>query len=42
MQTFLHDGRVEIDSNAVENLTRPIALTQKKSLFAGHNEGGRA
>ncbi|MFC4734947.1 IS66 family transposase, partial [Salipiger abyssi] len=25
LQTFLHDGRVEIDSNAVENLIRPIA-----------------
>ena len=26
LQTFLSDGRVEIDSNAVENLIRPIAL----------------
>ena len=24
LQTFLHDGRVEIDSNSVENLIRPI------------------
>ena len=24
LQTFLHDGRVEIDSNGVENLIRPI------------------
>ena len=42
LQTFLHDGRVEIDSNAVENLIRPIALTRKNALFAGHDEGGRA
>ncbi len=42
LQTFLHDGRVEIDSNAVENLIRPIALTRKNALFAGHDEGGRS
>nr|WP_245510779.1 transposase [Antarcticimicrobium sediminis] len=42
LQTFLHDGRVEIVSNAVENLIRPIALTRKNALFAGHDEGGRA
>ncbi len=34
LQTFLHDGRVEIDSNCVENLIRPIALTRKNALFA--------
>jgi hypothetical protein len=42
LQTFLHDGRVEIDSNSVENLIRPIALSRKNALFAGHDEGGRA
>jgi transposase len=42
LQTFLHDGRVEIDSNSVENLIRPIALNRKNALFAGHDEGGRA
>ncbi len=41
LQTFLHDGRVEIVSNAIENLIRPIALTRKNALFAGHDEGGR-
>jgi len=41
LQTFLTDGRVEIDSNAVENLVRPIALNRKNALFAGHDEGGR-
>ena len=30
-----------IDSNAVENLIRPIALTRKNALSAGHDEGGR-
>ncbi|MGC9523750.1 MAG: IS66 family transposase [Anaerolineae bacterium] len=42
LQVFLQDGRVEIDSNSVENLIRPIALNRKNALFAGHDEGGRA
>jgi hypothetical protein len=42
LQTFLSDGRVEIDSNAVENMIRPIALNRKNALFAGHDEGGKA
>ena len=42
VQTFLQDGRVEIDSNRVENLIRPIALNRKNALFAGHDEGGIA
>ncbi|MEM7523848.1 MAG: transposase [Pseudomonadota bacterium] len=42
LQTLLTDGRVEIDSNAVENLVRPIALNRKNALFADHVEGGRA
>nr|WP_265506008.1 IS66 family transposase [Paracoccus rhizosphaerae] len=42
LQTFLADGRVEIDSNRVENLIRPIALNRKNALFAGHDEGGIA
>uniref|UniRef100_UPI0035B69AC8 transposase domain-containing protein n=1 Tax=Yunchengibacter salinarum TaxID=3133399 RepID=UPI0035B69AC8 len=41
LQTFLQDGRVEIDSNRVENLIRPIALSRKNALFAGHDEGGK-
>ncbi|WP_419741181.1 IS66 family transposase [Ruegeria sp.] len=40
LQVFLSDGRVEIDSNNVENLQRPIALGRKNALFAGHDEGG--
>jgi transposase len=42
LQTFLTDGRVEIDSNRIENLIRPIALNRKNALFAGHDEGGVA
>ena len=42
LQTFLSDGRVEMDSNAVENLVRPIVLNRKNALFAGHDEGGKA
>ena len=42
LQTFLTDGRVEIDSNPVENLIRPIALNRKNALFAGHDEGGKS
>jgi len=41
LQTFLTDGRVEIDSNAVERTIRPIALNRKNALFAGHDEGGK-
>jgi transposase len=36
---FLTDGRVEVDSNTVERLMRPIALGRKNSLFSG-SEGG--
>jgi transposase len=37
---FLHDGRIEIDSNTVERSIRPIALNRKNALFAGSDEGG--
>lgn len=36
---FLNDGRVEIDSNAVERAIRPLALTRKNALFAGSDGG---
>lgn len=39
---FLDDGRVEMDTNPVENQIRPLTLTRKNALFAGHDEGGRA
>ena len=36
---FLADGRLELDTNPVENAIRPIALTRKNALFAGHEVG---
>ena len=39
---FLDDGRVEMDTNPVENQIRPLTLTRKNALFAGHDEGGRS
>ena len=42
LRLFLEDGRVELDSNAVENRIRPLALNRKNALFAGHDEGAAA
>jgi transposase len=36
---FLEDGRIAMDTNAVERAMRPIALGRKNALFAGHDEG---
>ena len=36
---FLEDGRIELDTNAVERAMRPIALSRKNALFAGHDDG---
>ncbi|WP_279511563.1 IS66 family transposase [Klebsiella pneumoniae] len=36
---FLSDGRVELDNNSVERTIRPIALSRKNALFAGHEAG---
>ena len=38
---YLDDGRVEMDSNPVENLIMLSALNCKNSLFAGHHEGAQ-
>ena len=38
---FLDDGRIEVDSNAVERTIRPIALNRKNALFAGHDAGAK-
>ena len=35
----LEDGRLELDTNPVENQIRKIALTRKNALFAGHEVG---
>ena len=36
---YLDDGCIEIDSNTVERSIRPLALTRKNALFAGHDLG---
>jgi transposase len=36
---FLHDGRIEMDTNTVERAIRPITLTRKNALFAGSDGG---
>jgi transposase len=38
---FLDDGRVELDSNTVEQTIRPIVLNRKNALFAGHDAGAK-
>lgn len=35
LSNYLHDGRLEIDNNLVENAIRPVALGRKNYLFAG-------
>ena len=42
LQVFPTDGRVEMDNNVVENAIRPLALSRKNALFAGHDEGAKA
>ena len=37
---FIHDGRIDLDSNTVERSIRPLALNRKNALFAGSDEGG--
>ena len=37
---FLDDGRLELDTNAVERAMRPVALGRKNALFAGADSGG--
>lgn len=38
---FLSDGRIEIDNNTVERTIRPIAISRKNALFAGHETGAQ-
>jgi len=40
LNTFVHDGRAEIDNNAVERSLRAVALGRKNYLFAGSESGG--
>ncbi|WP_283808806.1 IS66 family transposase [Bradyrhizobium canariense] len=39
---YLDDGRIEMDTNAVERTMRPIKLNAKNSLFAGCDEGAES
>lgn len=39
LERFLHDGRIEMDTNTVERAMRPVALSRKNALFAGSDEG---
>jgi hypothetical protein len=38
---FLHDGRLQTDSNVVERAIRLITLGRKNHLFAGSDGGGQ-
>ena len=40
LSRFLDDGRIDLDSNAVERSIRPLPLNRKNALFAGSDEGG--
>jgi transposase len=39
LRLFLADGRVALDSNAVERLVRPIAPNRKNAFFTSHDAG---
>ena len=38
---FLDDGRIEMDTNTVERVIRPIIFTRENALFAGLDGGAR-
>ena len=38
---FIDDGQLDLDTNPVERNIRPIALTRKNALFAGHDAGAQ-
>jgi transposase len=40
LRLFLGDGRLEIDTNIVENAIRPCAIGRKNWLFVGHPQAG--
>jgi hypothetical protein len=40
LEAFLHEGRIAIDNNRVENAIRPTALGKKNWLFIGEAEAG--
>jgi transposase len=42
LNQYLHDGRIEIDNNLIENAIRPFALGRKNWLFKGSPAGAKA
>ncbi|MCH6259522.1 transposase, partial [Puniceicoccaceae bacterium K14] len=40
LSTYLENGHVAIDNNAMENAIRPTAIGKKNWLFVGHPEAG--
>ncbi len=41
LQTFLKDGRLEIDNNRAERAMKPPVMGRKNSLFVGSQDGGK-
>jgi transposase len=41
LETWLEDGRIEIDNNLVENAIRPTAIGKKNWLFIGAKDAGQ-
>ena len=41
LERYMHDGRIEIDNNLVENAIRPTALGKKNWLFFGAPDAGQ-
>jgi transposase len=42
LQTYIHDGRVEIDNNSCERAMRKVAVGRKNWLFTGSEGGGHS
>jgi transposase len=41
LYAILHDGRLELDNNLIENKIRPLALGRKNYLFAGSHDAAQ-
>ena len=41
MTRYVEDGRLPLDTNAIENAIRPVALGRRNWLFAGSETGGQ-
>ncbi len=39
---FVDDGRIDLDTNAVERMFKPTILLRKNALFLGSDEGAEA